>query len=154
MGVLAFLSISFLLVVPKNSLFISKLKQIQFEWVGAPSYVKPIFFRCYADRIEYYNLFENRDITIHLNELLMQLEGENPELFLYLVQLLKLNSNIKKQFEKTEYYPLLLIYQDGVLSSELIKILIEKIEGLNFGMEPMLPNFEIPYQGLGKKNEN
>ena len=79
MGVLAFLSISFLLVVPQDADSLSTPKRIKFEWVGAPGYVKPIFIRCHADRIEYYNLFDNQDYTIMLEELLDQLQGDNPE---------------------------------------------------------------------------
>lgn len=148
MGVLAFLSISFLLVVPQDADSLSTPKRIKFEWVGAPGYVKPIFIRCYADRIEYYNLFENQDYTIKLEELLDQLQGDNPELLSYLAQLFQLNTNIKKQFGNTEYYPLLLVYPDGVLTSELLLVVIEKIGGLNFGLEPMLPIWEVPYQSL------
>jgi len=148
MGVLAFLSISFLLVVPQDADSLSTPKRIKFEWVGAPGYVKPIFIRCYADRIEYYNLFDNQDYTIKLEELLDQLQGDNPELLSYLAQLFQLNTSIKKQFGKTEYYPLLLVYPDGVLTSELLLVVIEKIGGLNFGLEPMLPNWEVPYQSL------
>ena len=95
MGILAFLSISFLLVVPQDADSLSTPKRIKFEWVGAPGYVKPIFIRCYADRIEYYNLFENQDYTITLEDLLVQLQGENPELLSYLVELLQLNISIK-----------------------------------------------------------
>ena len=51
MGILAFLSISFLLVVPESVDSPSEPKRLQFEWVGAPVYVKPIFIRCYADRL-------------------------------------------------------------------------------------------------------
>ena len=148
MGVLAFLSISFLLVVPQDADSLSTPKRIKFEWVGAPGYVKPIFIRCYADRIEYYNLFENQDYTIMLEELLDQLQGDNPELLSYLAQLIQLNTSIKKKFGKTEYYPLLLVYPDGVLTSELLLVVIEKIGGLNFGLEPMLPIWEVPYQSL------
>ena len=151
MGVLAFLSISFLLVVPQDADSLSTPKRIKFEWVGAPGYVKPIFIRCYADRIEYYNLFENQDYTITLEDLLVQLQGENPELLSYLVELLQLNISIKKQFGKTEYYPLLLVYPDGVLTSELLMVVIEKIGALNFGLEPMLPNWEVPYQSLNSE---
>ncbi len=148
MGVLAFLSISFLLVVPQDADSLSTPKRIKFEWVGAPGYVKPIFIRCYTDRIEYYNLFDNQDYTIMLEELLDQLQGDNPELLSYLAQLFQLNTSIKKQFGKTEYYPLLLVYPDGVLTSELLLVVIEKIGGLNFGLEPMLPIWEVPYQSL------
>ena len=148
MGVLAFLSISFLLVVPQDADSLSTPKRIKFEWVGAPGYVKPIFIRCYADRIEYYNLFDNQDYTIKLEELLDQLQGDNPELLSYLAQLFQLNTSIKKQFGNTEYYPLLLVYPDGVLTSELLLVVIEKIGGLNFGLEPMLPIWEVPYQSL------
>ena len=148
MGVLAFLSISFLLVVPQDADSLSTPKRIKFEWVGAPGYIKPIFVRCYADRIEYYNLFDNQDYSIMLEELLDQLQGDNPELLSYLAQLFQLNTSIKKQYGKTEYYPLLLVYPDGVLTSELLLVVIEKIGGLNFGLEPMLPNWEVPYQSL------
>jgi hypothetical protein len=148
MGVLAFLSISFLLVVPQDADSLSTPKRIKFEWVGAPGYVKPIFIRCYTDRIEYYNLFDNQDYTITLEKLLDQLQGDNPELLSYLAQLFQLNTSIKKQFGNTEYYPLLLVYPDGVLTSELLLVVIEKIGGLNFGLEPMLPNWEVPYQSL------
>ena len=148
MGVLAFLSISFLLVVPQDADSLSTPKRIKFEWVGAPGYVKPIFIRCHADRIEYYNLFDNQDYTIMLEELLDQLQGDNPEFLSYLAQLFQLNTRIKKQFGKTEYYPLLLVYPDGVLTSELLLVVIEKIGGLNFGLEPMLPIWEVPYQSM------
>ena len=148
MGVLAFLSISFLLVVPQDADSLSTPKRIKFEWVGAPGYVKPIFIRCYADRIEYYNLFDNQDYPITLEELMDQLQGDDPELLSYLAQLFKLNTSIKKQSGKKEYYPLLLVYPDGVLTSELLLVVIEKIGGLNFGLEPMLPNWEVPYQSL------
>ena len=151
MGILAFLSISFLLIVPHDSFFISKPKQIKFEWIGAPANVKPIFFRCYKNRIEYYNLFENRDYTLFLDGFLQQIEGKDPKILKYLIRLIELNTNIKKQFRKTEYFPLLLVYPDGVFSSELLMNVIEKIKGLNFGMEPMLPNMKIPYQELNSK---
>ena len=148
MGVLAFLSISFLLVIPEELDSRSNSNFIKFEWVGAPGYVKPIFFRCYGDRIEYYNLFENQDHTITLEDFLDQLQGENQELLSYLIKLLQLNTSIKKQFGKTEYYPLFLVYPDGVLTSELLMVVIEKIGSLNFGLEPMLPNWEVPYQSF------
>ena len=91
MGVLAFLSISFLLVIPENVDDLSKPRKFQFEWVGAPGYVSPIFIRCYKDRVEYFNLFENRDHTISLDQLMDQLEGQKPDLLSYLVQLASLN---------------------------------------------------------------
>ena len=148
MGVLAFLSISFLLVLPQDSKYKSGSKQKIFSWVGAPSYVKPIFIRCYKDRIEYYNFFKKKDYTLNLDEFLEQLNDQNPEIFLYFIKLFELNTKIKRNFGKTEYYPLLLVYPDGILASELVMVLIEKIVGLKFGLEPMLTNMEIPYQGL------
>ena len=151
MGVLAFLSISFLLVFPKDADSTSTSKTIKFEWFGAPEYVKPIFIRCYSDRVVYYNLFENQDYTLTLENLLNQVQGENLELLSYLIQLFQLNTNIKKQFGKNEYYPLLLVYPDGVLTSELLMVVIEKIGNLNFGLEPMLPNWKVPYQSLNSE---
>lgn len=148
MGVLAFLSISFLLVVPEDADVPVKPKRLQFEWVGAPGYVKPIFIRCFKNRVEYFNMFQNREHTLSLVQLLDQLQGEEPELPAYLVQLSKLNKGIKKQFGNTEYYPLILVYPDGILTTELLLVVIEQIEGLNFGLEPMLPHWDVPYQGL------
>ena len=151
MGILAFLSISFLLVVPQDADSPAIPKRIQFEWVGAPGYVKPIFIRCYGNRVEYYNMFQNQDFSLSLDELMDQLQGESPELLSYLVQLFQLNVKIKKQFGKTEYYPLLLVYPDGVLTSELLMVVIDKIGGLKYGLEPMLLNWEVPYQGLNSE---
>ena len=146
MGVLAFLSISFLLVIPENADDSLKPRNFQFEWVGAPGYVQPIFIRCFKNRVEYFNLFENRDYTIYLEQLLDQLQGENPDLLSYLIQLSSLNKSIKKQFGNKEYYPLILVYPDGVLTSELMLIVIDQIRGLNYGLEPMLPHWDVPYQ--------
>ena len=96
-------------------------------------------------------MFQNQDFSLSLDELMDQLQGENPELLSYLIQLFQLNVKIKKQFGKTEYYPLLLVYPDGVLISELLMVLIDKIGRLNYGLEPMLPNWEVPYQGLNSE---
>ena len=148
MGVLAFMSISFLLVIPENADDQPKLSNFQFEWVGAPGYVSPIFIRCFKDRVEYFNLFENRDHTISLDQLLDQLEGEKPDLLSYLVQLSSLNKSIKKQFGNTEYYPLILVYPGGVLTTELLLVVIDQIGGSNYGLEPMLPHWNVPYQEL------
>ena len=148
MGVLAFLSISFLLVIPDNVGDTPKPRNFQFQWVGAPGYVSPIFFRCFKDRVEYFNLFDNRDHAISLDQLLDQLEGEKPDLLSYLLQLSMLNKNIKKQFGNTEYYPLIMVYPDGVLTTELLLVVIDQIEGLNYGLEPMLPHWNVPYQEL------
>ena len=82
MGILAFLSISFLLVIPENVDDPANPRNFQFEWVCAPGYVSPVFFRCFKDRVEYFNLFQNRDHTISLDQLLDQLEGEKPDLSL------------------------------------------------------------------------
>ena len=148
MGVLAFLSISFLLVIPENADDLPKPRNFQFEWVGAPGYVSPIFIRSFKDRVEYYNLFENRDHTISLDKLLDQLKGEKPDLLSYLVQLSSLNKSIKKQFGNTEYYPLILVYPDGILTTELLLVVIDQIRGLNYGLEPMLSHWNVPYQEL------
>ena len=148
MGVLAFLSISFLLVIPENVADPVKPRNFQFEWVGAPGYVQPIFIRCFKNRIEYFNLFENKNYTVYLDQLLDQLEGEKPDLLSYLIQISSLNKSIKKQFGKKEYYPLILVYPDGVLTTELLLIVIDQIGGLNYGLEPMLPHWNVPYQEL------
>ena len=42
-------------------------KQIEFQWVGAPGYVEPIFIRCFEDRIEYFDLFKNTNRGVELD---------------------------------------------------------------------------------------
>tara|TARA_B100000945_G_scaffold274758_2_gene238331 strand:+ start:1499 stop:2029 length:531 start_codon:yes stop_codon:yes gene_type:complete len=148
MGVLAFLSISFLLVIPENAEDPARIRNFQFEWVGAPGYVSPIYIKCFKDRVEYFNLFEYREKTISLDQLLEQFEGKNPDLLSYFVQLSRLNKSIKKKFGNTEYFPLILVYPDGVLTTELLLVVIDQIEGLNYGLEPMLPHWNVPYQEL------
>ena len=74
MGVLAFLSISFLLITPEFTEFQDR-KQIEFQWVGAPGYVEPIFIRCFEDRIEYFDLFKNTNLSVELDSLIQQVKG-------------------------------------------------------------------------------
>jgi len=145
MGVLAFLSISFLLITPELTEFQDR-KQIEFQWVGAPGYVEPIFIRCFEDRIEYFDLFKNTNRSVELDSLIQQVKGGESELIRYLFSVLHLNKRIKKQFGKTEYYPLLLVYPEGVLASEMLLEIINQIEELNVGLEPMLSHWDIPYQ--------
>ena len=145
MGVLAFLSISFLIITPELTEFQDR-KQIEFQWVGAPGYVEPIFIRCFEDRIEYFDLFKNIIRSVELDSLIQQVKGGESELIHYLLSVLHLNKRIKKQFGKTEYYPLLLVYPKGVLASEMLLEIINQIEELNVGLEPMLSHWDFPYQ--------
>ena len=145
MGVLAFLSISFLLITPDLSETTSR-RQIEFQWVGAPGYVKPIFIHCYEDRIEYFNLFRNSQQSVTLKSLLHQIQNRRSELVQYLTDLVSLNATIRKKFGRTEYYPLMLVYPKGVLASEILMEIIVQIEDLNVGLEPMLSHWEVPYQ--------
>ena len=145
MGVLAFLSISFLLITPDLSETTSR-RQIEFQWVGAPGYVKPIFIRCYEDRIEYFNLFRNSQQSVTLKSLLHQIQNRRSELIQYLTDLVSLNATIRKKFGRTEHYPLMLVYPKGILTSEVLMEIIVQIEDLNVGLEPMLSHWEVPYQ--------
>ena len=145
MGVLAFLSISLLLISQEDERE-NKIKTHEFQWVGAPGYVEPIYFRCHEDRIQYYDLFSNRNRTISFESLLGQIRGEDQELIQYLLDIVQLNKNIKREFGETEYYPLLLVYPNGVFASELLMAIIEQIDGLNVGLEPMLNDWQVPYQ--------
>ncbi|MEC7213812.1 MAG: hypothetical protein VXW26_05300, partial [SAR324 cluster bacterium] len=137
--------ISFLLITPELTEFQDR-KQIEFQWVGAPGYVEPIFIRCFEDRIEYFDLFKNTNRSVELDSLIQQVKGGESELIRYLFSVLHLNKRIKKQFGKTEYYPLLLVYPEGVLASEMLLEIINQIEELNVGLEPMLSHWDIPYQ--------
>ena len=121
-------------------------KPVEFQWVGAPGYVNPIFIRCYADRIEYYDLFRNRERVVRLGRLMLQINRKNPELLRYFSEIAAENLRIKRRFGQTEHYPLLLVYPDGILAAEVLMALIEQVEGLNVGLEPMLPHWEVPYQ--------
>lgn len=145
MGILAFMSITFLLVSHQD-IEDPTPKTIDFQWVGAPNFVNPVFIRCYKDQIEYFDVFKNEDRSISLVQLLEEIQGQNRPFIRYLRQLVMLNTQIKRSFGTKEYYPLLLVYPDGILASELLMLIIERIEGLNVGLEPMLPNWNIPYQ--------
>ncbi len=108
--------------------------------------MEPVFIRCFDDRIEYYDLFKNSNRTVSLDSLIHQIKGGESELVRYLFSIVHLNNRIKKQFGKTEYYPLLLVYPDGVLASEMLLEIINQIDDLNVGLEPMLRHWDIPYQ--------
>ena len=146
MGVLAFLSISFLIISRFTPDEIVQQRQIEFEWIGAPEYVEPIYIKCLGDYIEYYNLFSNREERIALEDLLREVKGENPVFISYLLRVDRLNKEIKRNFGQTEHFPLLLVYPDGVLASEILTSIIEQIDGLNAGLEPMMPHWEMPYR--------
>ena len=145
MGVLAFLAISFV-VTTQEDVQPPRPQPIEFQWVGAPGYVNPIFIRCYADRIEYYDLFRNRERVVRLGHLMQEIKRKNPELLRYFSEIAVENLRIKRRFGQTEHYPLLLVYPDGILAAEVLMALIEQVEGLNVGLEPMLPHWEGPYQ--------
>jgi hypothetical protein len=145
MGVLAFLAISFV-VTTQEDVQPPRPQPIEFQWVGAPGYVNPIFIRCYADRIEYYDLFRNRERVVRLGHLMQEIKRKNPELLRYFSEIAVENLRIKRRFGQTEHYPLLLVYPDGILAAEVLMALIEQVEGLNVGLEPMLPHWEVPYQ--------
>ena len=120
MGVLAFLSISFLVISRFTPHEIVQQRQIEFEWIGAPEYVEPIYIKCLGNYIEYYNLFSNREERIALEDLLKEVKGENPVFISYLLKIDRLNKEMKRSFRQTEHFPLLLVYPDGVLASEVI----------------------------------
>ena len=145
MGVLAFLAISFV-VTTQEDVQPPRPQPVEFQWVGAPGYVNPIFIRCYADRIEYYDLFRNRERVVRLGHLMQEIKRKNPELLRYFSEIAVENLRIKRRFGQTEHYPLLLVYPDGILAAEVLMALIEQVEGLNVGLEPMLPHWEVPYQ--------
>ena len=145
MGVLAFLAISFV-VTTQEDVQPPQPKPVEFQWVGAPGYVNPIFIRRYANRIEYYDLFRNRERVVRLGHLMQEIKRKNPELLRYFSEIADENLRIKRRFGQTEHYPLLLVYPDGILAAEVLMALIEQVEGLNVGLEPMLPHWEVPYQ--------
>ena len=145
MGVLAFLSTTLLLVgTPQPS--ITPTHSVTFQWVGAPYYVSPIFVRCEGDQVVYYNLFKNREETLDISQILLELQGKHHQFRNYLKEVANLNRTIKEQFGTQEHYPLLLVYPDGVLVSELLALLIEQVTDLNVGLEPMMPHWQVPYQ--------
>lgn len=148
MGILAFMSVSFLLMNESN-IPEEEIEQIEFQWVGAPSYVRPLFIRCLKHEIVYYDMFQNRDQRMSFRELSQELETGNGRFLRYLTRVVAENQRIKLSFGTTEYYPLLLVYPDGVVTAELLMIILPQIEGINVGLEPMLPHWETPYQSQG-----
>jgi len=145
MGVLAFMAVSFLLL-NQPQLPASEPEIVEFEWVGAPAFVKPVFIRCLQNQIVYYDLFEGKDLRLSFRELISEIQAGNGRLTRYFKRVVVENSRIKRSFGSTEHFPLFLVYPDGGISAEMLMILIEQIDGLNAGLEPMLPNWAVPYQ--------
>lgn len=145
MGVLAFMSVSFLLMHQPNLPEMEK-KTVEFQWVGAPSFVNPVFIRCSENEIVYYDLFQRQEQQLSFNGLLLEIQNRDGRLTRYLKRLVLENQRIKRSFGATEHFPLLLIYPDGVIAAEVLMLVIEQVEGLNVGLEPMLPHWEVPYQ--------
>ncbi len=46
---------------------------------------------------------------------------------------------------RVEYYPILLVYSDGVATYDLASYLVETATRLNIGLEPMLEGWQVPY---------
>ena len=145
MGVLAFMAVSFLLLHQPQLPEIEK-KTIEFQWVGAPSFVRPVFIRCFQNEIIYYDLFLDQEFKITFPGLIGEIQTKNGRLSRYLRRVVLENQRIKRAFGTTEHFPLLLIYPEGVVTAELLMLLIEQVEGLNVGLEPMMPHWEVPYQ--------
>ncbi len=148
MGVLAFIAVSLLLLNQSNLPEI-ETQFVEFQWVGAPAYVKPVFIRCFQEEIVYFDLFQGKDLRLSFEALVAEIQLRNGPLTRYLRRVVKENQDIKRAFGSTEHYPLLLIYPDGVISAEILMLLIEQIEGLNAGLEPMMPQWRMPYQSEG-----
>ena len=121
-------------------------KTLEFQWVGAPAFVKPVFIRCFETEIIYYDLFQREEQRLSFNGLLIEIQNGTGRLTRYLKRLVAENQRIKRAFGATEHFPLLLIYPDGVISAELLMLLIEQVDGLNVGLEPMMPHWTVPYQ--------
>lgn len=145
MGVLAFIAVSLLLLKQTNLPEIDR-QVVEFQWVGAPDYVKPVYIRCFQDEIVFYDLFQGKDFRLPFQALLAEIQLNNGPLSRYLRRVVSENQRIKRSFGSTEHYPLLLIYPDGVITAEILMLLIEQIDGLNAGLEPMMPYWNIPYQ--------
>jgi len=58
------------------------------------------------------------------------------------------NLNGRSREERVERYPILLVYPDGVETYELASYLLEMTTRLSMGVEPMLPEWELPYRNL------
>ena len=148
MGVLAFIAVSLLLLNQSNLPEI-ETQVVEFQWVGAPANVKPVFIRCFQEEIIFYDLFHGNDHYVSFQALLAEIRLKNGPLSRYLRRVVAENQRIKRSFGSTEHYPLLLIYPDGVISAEIVMLLIEQIDGLNAGLEPMMPHWQVPYQSEG-----
>ena len=143
LGVLAFLSISFLFTIPTESSF--KEKKIEYKIVGSPNNIEPVIIKCYEKKIEYFDIFENSIKVLSVKKLINQIENENSELVQYFFEIVKYNKKIKSNFGEKEYYPLLLIYPKGVYVSDILLNVIEYLDELNVGLEPMKSNWDVPY---------
>ena len=50
--------------------------------------------------------------------------------------------------ERREYYPVLLVYPDGLRTCDQVSFLLEHVTRLPVGLEPMLPHWQLPYVDL------
>jgi len=73
MGVLAFMSISFVLI-PTEESSPEKKKTVEFQWVGAPAYVQPVFFHCRENTITFENVFLKTTQEVTIERLLTELQ--------------------------------------------------------------------------------
>ena len=95
MGVLAFIAVSLLLLKQSNLPEIDR-QVVEFQWVGAPDYVKPVYIRCFQDEIVFYDLFQGKDFRLSFQALLAEIQLNNGPLSRYLRRVVSENQRIKR----------------------------------------------------------
>lgn len=142
MGTLAFIAIT--LSMTRSQPAAQQSKVLEFQWIGAPVEVKPLFVYCQKGAIHYFDIFTGQHQSATLHDLFLELQGKQFRVLSYFKQVAHYNQQLKHQFKSEEHYPLLLVYADGILASELLMSLIENVEDLHVGLEPMRSDWKTP----------
>ena len=141
-GVLALITVAMPIAQEKE--ISQPMQQIQFQWVGAPEYVKPFFIRCFKGELIFDNVLLGTTQKITFEELIK--EVKTPSVFFsYLKQIQLQNQAFRQKASDIEYYPMLLVYPESAMTVETLAWFLEQAGIQNIGLEPMLKEWEVPY---------
>ncbi len=148
MGVLTFIALSLLFSVedgngsyPDDTRKIvsdtSKNKDsvlVEFKLIDKPDYIKPHYIICKEDKI----YIKDNEIWLSFKE-----DYSYFLLYNYLKSLENINIEYHKNFKDHQEYVIFGIYPSGIQTYYKARAILQNYTSLNFGSEPMLPNWKI-----------
>ena len=142
-GALALITVA-MPISEQKSQEVKSQKNVEFQWIGAPEYVKPFLIRCFENAIVFDNILLGTTQKLTMKELLNELQ--TPSHFSkYLKQIQIQNLAFQKKEHDIEYYPMLLVYPNSAKTVEVLEWFLEKSGIQNIGLEPMLKEWKVPY---------